>query len=449
MKFGATIVTIAICLFVVGTKFAFAQTSASAHCTYNQMGYYGISGGATWTATINKTTFSPGEQILVTGTVTWDGTPFKYSFAFGVAAGTVVNPTLIDVFNTGFVSGNGSGSSGGSKYFTAASDEGGHNVGITAHTGNIYPGGYCSNMSLPYTVVSPKYYSLTASKAGTGSGTITGTQNSTLSCDPTCPVTSQTNIPEGTTIQLRASPASGSSFLSTGLLSTGWQGCDSVSTGDFPPGVPVIQNDTCNVTMNSNRPVTATFTLNSVQSSSYRLTVNKTGSGSGTVTGSNTTISCGSTCSQSGINANTNITLSASPDSGSVFNSWSGCDTTSGTSGTSCTITMSSDKTVIADLSLAPPTSNNFIDIGLRVNQGTPTSPNIQHIAIESVVTPPATPSKLRIAKNGTAYGTNIFHVALVDPGDANATKVRIKLADGSVKALRSCTLANGCQYVP
>ena len=110
---------------------------------------------------------------------------------------------------------------------------------------------------------------------------------------------------------------------------------------------------------------------------------------------------------------------------------------------------MSSDKTVIADLSLAPPTSNNFIDIGLRVNQGTPTSPNIQHIAIESVVTPPATPSKLRIAKNGTAYGTNIFHVALVDPGDANATKVRIKLADGSVKALRSCTLANGCQYVP
>jgi hypothetical protein len=92
----------------------------------------------------------------------------------------------------------------------------------------------------------------------------------------------------------------------------------------------------------------------------------------------------------------------------------------------------------------APGLCSYFIDIGLRVNQGTQASPNIQHIAIESITNPPATPSKLRIAKNGT-----IYNVALVDPTDANATKVLVKLADGSIKAIRSCTSTNGCQYVP
>lgn len=71
-----------------------------------------------------------------------------------------------------------------------------------------------------------------------------------------------------------------------------------------------------------------------------------------------------------------------------------------------------------------------FIDIGLRINEGTPSSPIIQAIAIEN---PSGTlTSPLHIAKNGITY-----RVALVNVGDANATKALIRLANGDIKALR------------
>lgn len=72
----------------------------------------------------------------------------------------------------------------------------------------------------------------------------------------------------------------------------------------------------------------------------------------------------------------------------------------------------------------------SFIDIGFRVNQGTQAVPDIQKIAIEDPTG--AVSSPLMLAKNGTKY-----HVALVDPSDPLATKVRIKLASGVIKALR------------
>lgn len=77
--------------------------------------------------------------------------------------------------------------------------------------------------------------------------------------------------------------------------------------------------------------------------------------------------------------------------------------------------------------------TNGFIDIGLRVNQGTVSVPDIQKIAIENPSS--VTTSKLIIFKNGHTY-----HVALVDPGDADATKVRVVLQDGTSKALRKYT---------
>lgn len=72
----------------------------------------------------------------------------------------------------------------------------------------------------------------------------------------------------------------------------------------------------------------------------------------------------------------------------------------------------------------------SFIDIGLRVNQGTLNSPDIQRIAIENPSGPVSSP--LKLAKNGIKY-----NVALVDPSHPLATKVHIKLADGIIKALR------------
>jgi len=74
----------------------------------------------------------------------------------------------------------------------------------------------------------------------------------------------------------------------------------------------------------------------------YTLSVQKGGSGSGTVTGG--AISCGATCSAS-LASGTAVTLTASADAGSTFAGWSGCDSTTG--GT-CNVTMLVDRIVIA-----------------------------------------------------------------------------------------------------
>ena len=75
----------------------------------------------------------------------------------------------------------------------------------------------------------------------------------------------------------------------------------------------------------------------------YTLTVTKQGSGSGTVTSNDGNINCGSTCSAT-YQPNTQVTLTASPASGSTFGGWSGACSGTG----SCALTMNSDKQVTA-----------------------------------------------------------------------------------------------------
>ncbi len=77
-------------------------------------------------------------------------------------------------------------------------------------------------------------YALSVTKAGTGSGTVTG---ATVNCGATC----NANFDSGTAVTLTATPAGGSSF-------GGWSGA-CTGTG------------TCTVTMTETRTVTATFTL--------------------------------------------------------------------------------------------------------------------------------------------------------------------------------------------
>ncbi len=81
--------------------------------------------------------------------------------------------------------------------------------------------------------------------------------------------------------------------------------------------------------------------------------------------------------------------------------------------------------------------TTNYIDIGLRIKQADGT---VAHIAIEPTT---AQTSPLKIAKNGVKYT-----VALVPINDVNATKARVNTPTG-IKALRICTLANGCAYQP
>jgi outer membrane protein OmpA-like peptidoglycan-associated protein len=83
----------------------------------------------------------------------------------------------------------------------------------------------------------------------------------------------------------------------------------------------------------------------------YTLTVQKAGSGSGTVTSSPSGIDCGSDCTET-YNAGMIVTLTAVAAPGSIFEGWSG----GGCSGTgTCAVTMDTSKTVTATLAPAPP----------------------------------------------------------------------------------------------
>lgn len=73
----------------------------------------------------------------------------------------------------------------------------------------------------------------------------------------------------------------------------------------------------------------------------FTLTATKLGAGSGTVTSSPAGIDCGSTCSAS-FEKRTKVTLTPTPDSGSVFVEWTGACKGSG----ACSVTMTGDITV-------------------------------------------------------------------------------------------------------
>jgi List-Bact-rpt repeat protein len=79
------------------------------------------------------------------------------------------------------------------------------------------------------------------------------------------------------------------------------------------------------------------------------LTVQKAGTGAGTVTG--TGIDCGSDCTES-YNSGSSVILTAAPSPGSSFGGWTGCDTPSGNE---CTMSVDADKSVTATFAATPP----------------------------------------------------------------------------------------------
>lgn len=105
----------------------------------------------------------------------------------------------------------------------------------------------------------------------------------------------------------------------------------------------------------------------------YQLIVNKTGTGSGTVSSSPEGINCGSACSVIFANG-TNITLTATADSNSTFSGWGGDCSGTGT----CNLTMSSNKSANATFTLvevaAPPA---------RVGEGAPIPPEVVNVSLD------------------------------------------------------------------
>jgi len=169
-----------------------------------------------------------------------------------------------------------------------------------------------------FTVVNK--YILTVNSTGSGTGTIKSSPSG-IDCGASC----KNIYTDGTIVTLTATPATGSSF-------TAWAGA---CTGMGP----------CTVTMDAAKTVTAIFTLTSAK---YVLTATKTGTGSGVVTSNPAGIACGMDCDETYDNS-TSVSLTATPDSGSVFIGWGG-----GCSGrNTCVVTMTDPITVSAQFEIA------------------------------------------------------------------------------------------------
>ena len=131
-----------------------------------------------------------------------------------------------------------------------------------------------------------------------------------------------TDVPEGSTVTLVETPDSGYTF-------SGWGGVCS--------GTAV----SCTITMDDDKDVTASFTQSAA---THVLTVSVTGNGTVTGGGIACTSAGGSGCTATEP-ANSQVTLTATPGSGSSFIGWGG--SCAGTALT-CTITMTGDLSVSA-----------------------------------------------------------------------------------------------------
>jgi len=87
------------------------------------------------------------------------------------------------------------------------------------------------------------------------------------------------------------------------------------------------------------------------QTETHTLATTKLGAGTGTVKSEPAGILCGDACSAD-FAAGATVTLTATPDTGSIFKSWSGC---ASKSGATCTVTMNAEKSVTATFAIAPP----------------------------------------------------------------------------------------------
>ena len=159
--------------------------------------------------------------------------------------------------------------------------------------------------------------SLTVTRTGTGSGTVTGAGGK-INCGGSC----TTGLALGTAVTLTAKPASNATF-------TGW-------TGDCV-GVDL----TCTFNVSGENNVTADFVLAAAGGggggggTSFKVNISKNGSGTVTTNPISQTFASG-----------TVVTLTAAPSAGQPWVGWTGdCAGTA----TTCTLTMNADKFVTAN----------------------------------------------------------------------------------------------------
>lgn len=201
-------------------------------------------------------------------------------------------------------------------------------LSAVADTGSVFDGwsGACTGLDLCNTTMdavknvtasfSLQKFSLTINKTANG-GSISGSTNCALGL-----ATCMASLDYNSAVSLTATPAAGYVF-------SGWSGACS-GTG------------ACNVTMNSAKTVTASFTA---APTAYTLSV--TVSGAGSVVSSPKGISCSSgTCSKS-FTSGSAVTLTAKPARKHTFKNWSG-SVCNGSTSTACSVPMTQNQSVTA-----------------------------------------------------------------------------------------------------
>jgi uncharacterized repeat protein (TIGR02543 family) len=149
-----------------------------------------------------------------------------------------------------------------------------------------------------------------------GSGSVTSSPVG-ISCGSTC----MAMFDYGQVVTLTANPQTGASF-------SAWTGCTS-------------STNTCTVSMTQAASVTATFVT--IQN---QLTWSTGGTGAGAISVNPAGTTCGAACAS--YDYNTQVTLTATPATGSTFGAWIGCASATNV----CTVTMTQARSVTAAFTL-------------------------------------------------------------------------------------------------
>jgi hypothetical protein len=215
---------------------------------------------------------------------------------------------------------------GGPQVTLTATPSGGSNWVFGGWSGACSGAGPCTvTMAAAQSVTATFVQGYTLSVNVSGSGTVTSSPTG-MNCPSTC----SDGYASNTSVTLTATPASGWSF-------SGWS--FGIATGGLGTPCSTAGASPCTVTMNTATSVTAIFTQ-----ITYPLSVSVFGNG--TVTSSPSGIACGATCSSS-FASGTQVTLTAMPAQGGVFNGWGGVCSGTG----NCVVTMNAAANVSAAFS--------------------------------------------------------------------------------------------------
>jgi hypothetical protein len=346
------------------------------------------------------------------------------AFAGASFAASTTRTLTVTVTGSGSVSGGGISCGAGSSCSAPEAPNSTVTLTATPYTGYAltgWSGGGCSGLQLTCTVQMSSDLTVTATFAPqvrlavtvTGNGYVTG---GGIGCDGGQTCTAQET--PGTTVILTATPnASGSSVFWSGCTSTAGTQC-SLTIGTTPIAVTV--------TFSGGTPPPV---------STNSLTVTVKGDGTVVATAGAASIYCtaagGSGCSAT-VTAGTSLVLNALPASGSSgdFTGWAG-DCSAFTT-TTCTLTMSSSKTVEADFAGANTTylltgqvvgSGSISGAGLHCSSTGSTGCSVAQAA-SATVTVTATPSfgSTFTGWSGACTGTGSCTLTMTTPRTVTAT---------------------------